>query len=45
MNMFFDDEEDNLDFDSNRIIDLINEGLLDEAEAGAKKLVSSNWTE
>lgn len=39
MNMFFDDEEDNLDFDSNRIIDLINEGLLDEAEAGAKKLL------
>jgi len=31
--------EDNLEEDSNRIIDLINEGRLDEAEAGAKKLI------
>jgi tetratricopeptide (TPR) repeat protein len=32
-------EEDNLEEDSNRIIDLINDGLLDQAEAGAKKLI------
>lgn len=32
-------DEDNLEEDSNRIIELINKGLLDEAEAGAKKLM------
>jgi len=32
-------EEDNLEEDSNRIIDLINDGHLDEAEAWAKKLI------
>ncbi|MEI8338252.1 MAG: zinc chelation protein SecC [bacterium] len=37
MSKFFD--EDNLDEDSNRIIELISEGRLDEAEAGAKKLM------
>lgn len=31
--------EDPLDRDSNRIIDLINNGRLDEAEEGAKKLL------
>jgi tetratricopeptide (TPR) repeat protein len=37
MSIYFD--EDNLEEDSNRIIDLISEGRLDEAEAGAKKLM------
>ena len=37
MSVYFD--EDNLEEDSNRIIDLIGEGRLDEAEAGAKKLM------
>lgn len=32
-------EADNLDHDSNRIVDLINEGRLDEAEESAKKLL------
>ncbi len=31
--------EDPMDRDSNRIVDLINEGRLDEAEEGAKKLL------
>jgi tetratricopeptide (TPR) repeat protein len=37
--MSIDFDEDNLEEDSNRIIDLIDEGRLDEAEAGAKKLM------
>ena len=37
MDISFD--EDSLEEDSNRIIDLIGEGRLDEAEAGAKKLM------
>jgi len=32
-------EDYNLDHDSNRIVDLINEGRLDEAEESAKKLL------
>lgn len=37
MSIFFN--EDNLEDDSNRIINLINKGLLEEAEAAARKLI------
>ena len=33
------DDEDHLCRDSNRVVDLIHEGLLDEAEEGAKQLL------